>query len=178
MNAEELVRKYADMVYNLALRLTQNRADAEDLAQDALTKAVKAWDGFRGEADPGSWLYRIVVNAWKNSLRSKSKLGFLRFFSGNGENEVLSEPADIPGPDPSPEQHAESSEKKRLIDKAMKRLTPEERAVLVLRELDGRSYEEISESLDIPLGTVKSRLARARDILAEELSTMDEPHGA
>lgn len=178
MNEEELVRRYGTMVYNLALSLTGNRADAEDLAQDALGKAIQAWSSFRGEADPGSWLYRITVNTWKNTLRSKSKWNFLRFFSRDGQEEVLSEPADLPGPDQTPEALAEKAEKKRHIEKALERLTPEERAVLVLRELDGRGYEEIARSLEIPLGTVKSRLARARDILAEELSKEEKPHGA
>lgn len=177
MNEEELVRRYGAMVYNLALRLTANRADAEDLAQEALIKAIRGWSSFRAEADPGSWLYRITVNAWKNQLRSKSKWNFLRFFSRDGAEETLCEPADVAGPDPTPEAEAEAAEKKRQIDAAMKKLTPEERAVLVLRELDGRSYEEISKSLDIPLGTVKSRLARARDILAEELLKEEKRHG-
>jgi RNA polymerase sigma-70 factor (ECF subfamily) len=178
MNEEELVRQYGDMVYNLALRLTQNRAEAEDLAQESLIKAVSAWSSFRGEADPGTWLYRITVNTWKNMVRAKSKWRFLRFFSKNHEEQVATEPEDVPGPDLTPEAEAESREKKRGIERAMQKLSPEERAVLVLRELDGRSYEEIRKSLDIPLGTVKSRLARARDILAEELSKMDRPHGS
>jgi len=178
MTEEELVRRYGDMVYTLSLRLTGNRADAQDLAQESLIKAVKAWSSFRAEADPGTWLYRITVNTWKNTLRSKSKWRFLRFFSKDHEEEVVSEPEDVAGKDPTPEAEAESSEKKRQIEAAMAKLTPEERAVLTLRELDGRNYDEISKTLDIPLGTVKSRLARARDILAKELLKEEKPHGA
>ena len=101
---DELVQRYGNMVYNLALRLTGNPAEAEDLAQDALVKAVKGWKGFRGEADPGSWVYRITVNTWKNTLRSLRKWRWLRFFSLEEPDEVLSEPADVPGPDPTPER--------------------------------------------------------------------------
>jgi RNA polymerase sigma-70 factor (ECF subfamily) len=178
MTEEELVRRYGNMVYNLALRLTGNRADAEDLAQDALLKGIRGLSAFRGEADPGTWLYRITVNAWKNQLRAKPKWNFLRFFSSESEDAVLNEPTDVPGPDPTPENEAVASEKKRLIERAMAKLTAEERAVLVLRELNGRSYDEISRSLDIPLGTVKSRLARARDLLAKELSEEEKSDGA
>lgn len=178
MTEEELVRRYGNMVYNLALRLTGNSADAEDLAQEALIKGVQGLSSFRGEADPGTWLYRITVNAWKNQLRAKPKWNFLRFFSSNGDDPVLTEPADIPGPDPTPENEAIASEKKLQIENALAKLTPEERAVLVLRELNGRSYDEIARALDIPLGTVKSRLTRARDLLAKDLSEEEKPDGA
>lgn len=170
MTEEELVRRYGNMVYNLALRLTGNPAEAEDLAQESLVKAVKGWKGFRGEADPGSWVYRITVNAWKNSLRSLKNRRWLRFFSPDDPEAVLSEPGDVPGPDPTPEKEAEAAETRLAIKKALALLTPEERAVLVLRELDGRSYPEIAACLGIPLGTVKSRLARARLLLAEALA--------
>jgi len=167
IEAEELVRRYTALVFNLALRLCGNRADAEDLAQQSLIRAIQALPRFRGEADPGVWLYRITVNAWKNSLRAKSARPVLRFF-GLEEKEVLSEP-DLPGPDPTPERLAEAGEAKARLDRALEALSPEERAVLVLRELDGRSYAEIAEALDLPLGTVKSRLARARAELAVRL---------
>lgn len=173
MDSEEFVRRYGTMVFNLALRLTGNRADAEDLAQDTLVKAMRGLPAFRGDADPGTWVYRITVNAWKNLLRSKGQGGVLRPLSldaGNGE-----EPFEVAGPDPLPEASAEAAEKKRLIEAAMEVLTPEERAVLVLRDLDDRSYAEIAEILDIPLGTVKSRLARARDVLARKLAPEEDP---
>ena len=169
MTPEELVKRCAPMVYNLALRLTGNRTDAEDLTQEALLKAVRGLPDFRGEADPGSWVYRITMNTWKNLLRAKVKWRFLRFFSADDPKAVDSEPADCPESAPGPEALAEVEEQKKRIESAMAELSPEERAVLVLRELDGRSYAEIAKSLDVPLGTVKSRLARARTLLAERL---------
>lgn len=173
MTAEELVQRYTPMVYNLALRLTGDRTDAEDLTQEALLKAVRGLPDFRGEAEPGTWIYRITVNAWKNLVRTKSKWRFLRFFRDDDPKAVDSEPADCPEKGPGPEALAESAGVKERIESALAELSPEERAVLVLRELDGRSYAEIAESLDVPLGTVKSRLARARTLLAQKLGPED-----
>ena len=166
MDADELIRRFGAKVYNLALRLTGNPADAGDVAQDALIKAVRGLPSFRG-GDAGVWTYRITVNAWKNFLRTQATRRMLRFFSADG---VDSEPADAPSSEPGPEAAALAADEKARIERALKTLAPEERAVLVLRELDGRSYAEIAEALDVPLGTVKSRLARARAVLAEELS--------
>jgi RNA polymerase sigma-70 factor (ECF subfamily) len=168
MDSEEFVRRVGPVVFNLSLRLTGNAADAADLAQDSLVKGLKALADFRG-SDPGPWAYRITVNAWKNWLRAKSARRMLRFFSSS-EDGVESEPLDIPSPDKDPEAEALAIAERRRLERAMERLTPEERAVLVLRELDGRSYQEIADSLDIPLGTVKSRLTRARVVLAQSLS--------
>ncbi|MBI5244438.1 MAG: sigma-70 family RNA polymerase sigma factor [Elusimicrobia bacterium] len=173
MTPEELVNRYSAMVYNLALRLTGDRADAEDLTQEALLKAVNGLPGFRGDADPGTWVYRITVNAWKNLLRAKAKWRFLRFFSADDPKAVDSEPADCPEAAPGPEALAQAQDLRRRVESALAELTPEERAVLVLRELDGRSYAEIAESLDVPLGTVKSRLVRARTLLAQKLGPED-----
>jgi RNA polymerase sigma-70 factor (ECF subfamily) len=172
MDADELIARFGSKVYNLALRLTGNPADAADVAQDALIKAVRGLSGFRG-GDPGVWTYRITVNAWKNFLRAQSARRMLRFFSADGEG-VESEPTGVPSNEPGPEAAALAADEKARIERALTKLTPEERAVLVLRELDGRSYDEIAESLSLPLGTVKSRLARARAVLAEELSEVTQ----
>lgn len=169
---DEFVRRYGPVMYNLALRLTGNAADAADLAQDSLIKALKGLSGFRG-GNPGVWAYRITVNAWKNWLREKSSHRALRFFSMTDDG-VESEPANVASTDPGPEAAATASDEKTRVERALAKLSPEERAVLALRELDGRSYEEIAESLEIPLGTVKSRLARARAVLAESLSEVKD----
>lgn len=146
------------MAYNLALRLSGDANEAEDICQDALLRAVKGLPGFRGDADPSTWVYRIVVNVWKTRNRKAKALP------------LVDEPVER-----GPETPAEARD---LIEKALSRMGPEERAVLVLRELDGRSYEEIADALDIPLGTVKSRLARARDVLAALLAPEEEKDAA
>ena len=168
MDGDELIRRYGRVVYNLALRLTGNPAEAGDLAQDSLVKALKGLPSFRGD-NAGVWIYRITVNAWKNFLRAKDARRTTRFFSADGEG-VESEPGDIASSEPGPEALAAAGDEKVRIERALKRLTPEERAVLVLRELDGLSYAEVAEALDLPLGTVKSRLVRARTVLADALA--------
>lgn len=174
MTPDEFVRRHGPTVYNLALRLTGNAADAADIAQDSLVKALKGLPDFRG-GDPGAWAYRITVNAWKNWLRAKSSRRVLRFFSMTSDG-VNSEPENAASPEPGPADIVAAADEKARIDRALARLTPEERAVLVLRELEGQSYEDVAATLGIPLGTVKSRLARARALLAEELSReKDEP---
>lgn len=168
MDGDELIRRYGPVVYNLALRLTGNPAEAADLAQDSLVKALKGLPSFRG-GNAGVWIYRITVNAWKNFLRSKGSRKTLRFFSPDGTG-VESEPADVAAPEPGPEALAAAGDEKARIERALKFLTPEERSVLVLRELDGLTYAEVAEALDLPLGTVKSRLVRARTVLADALA--------
>lgn len=162
MSPEELVERYSDMAYALALRLTGNSTDAEDLAEEALIKAIKGLPGFRGGSDIGVWVYKIVMNSWKNHLRSP-RLAFWRklrgFYSGDGEEPAV----DPPDPAPGPEPQLESAERSKAFENAINRLEPQDRAILVLRELDGRSYADIAEILSIPRGTVRSRLSRARD---------------
>ena len=168
MDADELVRRWGPFVYNLALRLTGNVADAQDLAQDSLLRAISSLATFRGE-NPAGWVARITANAWKNKIRSLSAKRVLRFFSPDGEG-VEAEPADVASPVPGPEAQAVVADEKSRIEAALAKLTPEERATLVMRELEGQSYAQIAEALDVPVGTVKSRLARAREAMAEALS--------
>lgn len=162
MTPEELVKKYSDMAYCLALRLTGNAAEAEDLAEEALIKAVRGLAGFRGHSDAGVWVYRIVMNCWKNQLRSP-RLAFWRrlrgFYSADGEEETV----DPPDPAPGPGAQLETAARSEAFEKAMNTLEPQDRAILVLRELDGRSYSDIAGVLSVPEGTVRSRLSRARE---------------
>lgn len=157
---EKLLADYSDMAYALALRLTGNATEAEDLAEEALIKAVRGLDGFRGDCDPGVWLYRIVMNCWKSQLRSPRFL-FWRKMKGfvEGEAGELIDPAD---PGPGPTQQLEAISRRKAFETALASLEPADRAIVVLRELDGRSYSDIADILSIPEGTVRSRLSRAR----------------
>lgn len=168
MTEEELVRRYGRMVYNLSLSLAGDRVEAEDLAQESLVKAVRGLKGFEGRSTLASWIYRITVNAYKNRLRAKATRRALSL-DADGDATAFS----VAAPEAGPEGQALEHEKRRLIARALERLSPDERAVLVLRELDGLSYAEIADALEMPLGTVKSRLARARDVLAQFLSPED-----
>ena len=159
MTPEELVGRYQDRVYGLSLRLTGNPADAADLSQDAWLKAIAALPGFRGEAEAGTWLHRIVVNTWKNRVASARERWRRSIAPLDG---VLD-----PGGDPPPERELERREASAGFAEAMARVTPDERKVLELRELEEKSYAEIARAQSVPIGTVKSRLHRARESLRD-----------
>ena len=165
MSESEFLEKHSALVYNLALRLTGNRSDAEDLAQDALIRALKSLDGFRGDSQASTWLYRITVNAWKNRVRSEKRRAFWKTISfgalggGEDEDEPVREPA---APDAPLDSRLESEEKSAGVQKALLQLEEDDRAIVVLREIEERSYDEIGQVLGLSQGTVKSKLFRAR----------------
>ncbi len=166
----EFLASQAPLVYNLALRLVGNAADAEDLAQDALIRALKALPNFRAESSLSTWVYRITVNTWKNRVRSEKRRGLwkmlpLSFFAGEDEDQECSFKDDSKPLDCG----LETTEAGAAVQKALLELDPESRAVVVLREIKGQSYQEIAAALEIPEGTVKSRLSRARDTLKDKL---------
>jgi RNA polymerase sigma-70 factor, ECF subfamily len=169
LEAEELFARHSAMVYNLALRLCGNAADAQDLAQDVFVKAIRALAGLREDSFSGTWLYRITVNAWKNRLRAGARRGADATVTLDAGDEAGAQPA---SPEARPEEAAERAGRKAALERALAALTPEDRAMLALRELDGRSYEEIAAVLEVPLGTVKSRLSRAREALRLKLEKL------
>lgn len=179
IDENEFLEKNAPLVYNLALRLTGNSTDAEDLAQDSLLRALKALPGFRGDSAASTWIYRITVNTWKNRVRSEKRRGFwktisMAVFSGvDGEEEQR----DFKAEEPPIDSGLETGEKERVVQKALQELDEDSRAVVVLREIEGQSYQEIAAALEIPEGTVKSRLSRAREILKEKLKGYAERAG-
>ncbi|MBA3718493.1 MAG: sigma-70 family RNA polymerase sigma factor [Actinobacteria bacterium] len=145
---EELVRRHGARVYRIALRLLGNRSEAEDAAQEAFVQAWQALPVFRGESSVSTWLYRIVTNRCLNLLQARRR------------EEPLSERQEAPTP--VPERVAETVDALGALKTAILRLTPEQRAPLVLREFEGRAYEEIAEILEISVPAVKGRLHRAR----------------
>lgn len=163
VSEKEFLEKNAELVFNLSLRLTGNRADAEDLAQDALLRALRALPGFRGESLASTWVYRITVNAWKNRVRAEKRRAFwktvtLGFVGGDDGDEAR----DVPADDPPADAGLERQERTTAVQKALLTLEDDDRAIVVLREVEEKSYEEIAEVLSLPQGTVKSRLFRAR----------------
>ncbi|MFA6317381.1 MAG: sigma-70 family RNA polymerase sigma factor [Elusimicrobiota bacterium] len=166
----EFLAQNAALVYNLSLRLVGNPADAEDLAQDSLLRALKALPGFRGESSLSTWVYRITVNTWKNRVRSEKRRGFwktvsLDLFTGEEHDE---EPA-FKAPDPPLDAGIEATDREKTLQAALMELEPEERAVIVLRDVKEQSYRDIAAALGVPEGTVKSRLSRAREALRLKL---------
>ncbi|MBU4533529.1 MAG: sigma-70 family RNA polymerase sigma factor [Firmicutes bacterium] len=168
---EQLVTLYQDRIYGLTYHLTGNHADAQDLAQDAFVKAYYALKGFRNEADFGTWLHRITVNVWINVKRKQRPVVSLDEPLSTGDGEVQRE---LAATAEGPEEVAERREFQELVQAALQELSHEHRTVLVLRELQGYTYEEIAEILDCSLGTVKSRINRARQALKEKLASLPE----
>ncbi len=172
----EFLEKNTRLVYNLALRLVGNPIDAEDLAQDALIRALKALPNFRGDSAQTTWVYRITVNTWKNRVRSEKRRSFwktLPLHALFGAGEDASEERDTEGAlaadDPALDAGLETEEVGREVHQALQSLDEENRAVVVLRDIKGLSYQEIGEALGLAEGTVKSKLSRARSALAIKL---------
>lgn len=171
---EQVVRQEARRLYALCYRLTGNAPEAEDLCQEAFSRALRAFHHFEGRSQVGTWLYRIALNAWKNRLRSRRLRTFVSFFSLSSDGEEPRE-LDVVGPDRAPEAELESVERSRLVQEALLKLDADDRAIVVLRDLDDKSYDDISKFLDIPVGTVKSRLSRARERLRDLLDPAVTP---
>ncbi len=157
----KLVERYQKKVYGLAFGILRNREDAWDVAQDAFVKAYKNLGTFEGNAAFYTWLYRITYNLSLDVLRSK----------GRRQTEELTEQTQEAAGDETgrPEHPSETAERRELADvvkTAMTKLTEKHRAIIVLREIEGLSYEEMAEVLQISKGTVMSRLFHARRNLA------------
>ena len=152
---EGLVRRYQDRVYNLCRYMLQDPRDAQDAAQDVFLKAYKALKNFRPDSSFYTWIYRITVTTCLD-YRRKARREVLR-------REPLTE--DLPSNEPFPEQIYESVEIAGSVQLALKKLQGKLRAAIVLREMEGLSYEEIAEVLHISLGSVRSRISRAREEL-------------
>jgi len=160
---EQLVRLYEQKVYALALRMCGNEEDAWDVAQEAFLAAWRALPGFRGEAGFSTWLYRLTANAAIDCLRrEKRRKGDLSLDGGEL-------PLVLADAGAGPEEAAEGGELRRAVNTALGRLTAQHREILVLRELQGFRYEEIAGLLGLDLGTVKSRISRARKALRKIL---------
>lgn len=167
MDFEEFMRENGPMVYTLAVRLTGNVADGHDLAQDTFIKAYQHFREFRGDSSPSTWLYRICVNAWKNRVRYEKRRHFWKHFSLSSKD---GEPAsEIAASEPGLGSTLENADSQSLVQNALKQLDSEDRAILVLRDMEDRSYEDIADILGVPMGTVKSRLARSRERLRQIL---------
>jgi RNA polymerase sigma-70 factor (ECF subfamily) len=164
-----LVRKYQDRLYNTVYRLVDNAEDAQDVVQEAFLHAYQSLDSFKGDALFFTWLYRIAVNT-AISHRRKHKV-VLRIDGGrNGEPGL--EPLD-PSELNRPDFALEQAEQEQRIQQALRRLSPEHRAVLIMKDMEGQKYEAMAEVLQVPIGTIRSRLHRARLELREVLEKME-----
>ena len=161
----QLVRLYEKRVFALTLRMCKNPADAEEAAQEAFLAAWQGLPFFRGESSFSTWLYRLVSNACVDLLRREGRHKAAAGPSLNDEEADL----DVADTAPSPQSLAERAELKEQIEAGLAALPDDYRAVLVLREIHQRSYQEISDILSLDLGTVKSRINRGRKQLRKFL---------
>lgn len=157
---EELMAAYEKNVYNLALRMVNNPEDAADMAQEAFIKAYQSLPGFRGDSKFSVWLYRIVSNVCLDFLRRRNRRSELSLSVEDDEGEEAQ--LDIPDETFSPEAQLERRMTREAVQRGLSGLPPDSRQILLLREIQGLSYEEIAQVLDLEVGTVKSRLFRAR----------------
>ena len=169
---EAVVRAEAQKVFNLAYRLCGDRERARDLAQETFFRAWRSFDRFEGRAAMFTYLYRITCNLWKNSLRRK---GFYSLTENDSDGTARAREIPVRAADFSADLRRE--ERNQIIQVALNNLEPAEKAIVVLRDIEGRSYEEITAVLGCRPGTVKSRLARARRKLADKLAPHREALG-
>ncbi|MBU2686556.1 MAG: sigma-70 family RNA polymerase sigma factor [Actinobacteria bacterium] len=167
---EELFDRYRHQVFSLAYRMTGNPADAEDLTQDVFVQVMRKIGSFQGRSSFSTWLYRVTMNRSRDFLRRKKRSP--EMLSTDGEpGDYLMEDR-VGTVQRAPEDNAIASEAQRLVQEALQQLPVSLRAPLVLHELEGFEYHEIARMLVLPVGTVKSRIFRARLKLGEIL----EPH--
>ncbi len=172
----QLVQLELPKVYNLSLKLCQNRLDAEDLCQEVLTRAILSIKNFRGESSRSTWIYQITLNAWKNKIRYEKRRhtkSHVSLSSQTADGEMLSE-LDLPESHPTPEKTFELRESREHILRALDQLDADDKAIVILKDVQANSYEEISVIMGINLGTVKPRLSRARERLREIFETLGE----
>lgn len=165
---EELIKDYKKSAYNIALRVLRNVEDAEDASQEALIKVYKNIQNFNMQSTFKVWLYRIVVNTCLDFKRKKSinAVSIDENIDLGGNNEVHREIADDSG---NPDALVEKNFNNKLVNDAVNKLDDDYKTIIVLRDIQGFSYSEIAEILSCNLGTVKSRLNRARKSLKEIL---------
>ncbi|NLX77976.1 MAG: sigma-70 family RNA polymerase sigma factor [Clostridiaceae bacterium] len=163
---ETLIQSHQKKVYNIALRMTKNPEDAQELAQDALVRAFTSIKKFRGDSSFSTWLYRITINVCTDFLRKRNKAVLISMEQGAAANDN-GQAMQIPEETPGPEELAEKAQLKELLRDAMDSLSDEHRQVLILRDMMDLSYKEIADTLNVNEGTVKSRINRARTGLKE-----------
>jgi RNA polymerase sigma-70 factor (ECF subfamily) len=165
-----LVRKYQNRVISLVGRYVKNQATAEDVAQEAFIKAYRGLAGFRGESAFYTWLYRIAINTAKNHLVAQNRRVpdvevDIQDAEQYGISELLQEQA-------TPEQLLYTDEIRKQVFETIENLPEDLRTAISLRELEGLSYEEIAQAMECPIGTVRSRIFRAREAIDKVLQPL------
>jgi RNA polymerase sigma-70 factor, ECF subfamily len=172
---DELVIRYRARIFGMIYSMVHNEQDAWDLAQDSFVKAWKSIKRFRGQSSFYTWIYRIVMNVTIDWLRKKQVKGAGAEFDDSIQLKEI-DPASktVPKPDALPYENVQRSEIRAQIDQAISQLTPEHRAVILMKEIEDMQYHEIAEALGCSIGTVMSRLFYARKKLQALLKDVYE----
>jgi len=159
----ELMSMHERRMYAVALRMCSNREDAQDCLQDAMLRIYRSIGGFKGQSSFSTWVYRITMNTCLDELRRRKSRNVtsLDNLVDNGYS-----PSDDVN---TPEKHAVTSEQRRVLDKAIAELPEDMRSAIVLRDIQGFSYDEIAVMQDVNIGTIKSRISRGREKLRQIL---------
>lgn len=170
---ELLIEKHQKFVFNIALKMIGNYDDASELAQEALIKVFKSIGSFKEEASFSTWVYRITTNVCLDELRKRKNrnITYIDEDIMTEDGEIKREIVDL---NPLPDAVAENNELKKAVNAAIMALSEEHRIVVVMRDINGMSYEEIAKAINCPEGTVKSRINRARQTLKEILQKNKE----
>jgi len=163
-----LVSKYQRKIFRLLSRLIRDQAEVEDIAQEAFIKAYRALPNFRGDSAFYTWLYRIAINTAKNHLVSQGRRAPTTTEADIEEAETFDDGDQLRDLN-TPESMLLSKQVGEAVNRAIDQLPEDLRTAIVLREIEGLSYEEIAESMSCPIGTVRSRIFRAREAIAQEL---------
>lgn len=177
---EALVVAYQDTVYGVVFRMVGQREDAEEVASTVFVNAFRAISKFRGECAFSTWLFRIAVNLSKNKLRTYARKPTPRSLDAPSTEEGDPPLDRLESPRRGPERHAEAAELSGLVQASLFELDPADREIILLRDWQRLGYAEIGKALEVPEGTVKSRLSRARTAFKEKLRSFlsDERKGA
>lgn len=170
---ELLIEKHQKKVFNIALRMIGNYDDASELAQEVFIRVFKSIRSFKEESSFSTWIYRITANVCLDEIRKRKNKNFvsldddLKLDDGDVKRQVMD-------PEPTPEILAEKNETRKIVNEAIQSLPADHRIVIALRDIQGFSYDEISKIVNCPVGTVKSRINRARQTLREILKARME----
>ena len=168
-----LILRYQNLLFGIALRLLNDEDAAADAVQEALISAFRRFDTFRGDS-LRSWLARVVVNACYDEMRKKRRQHSVPLEQFNSDGEEIETSYWLVDPESNPEAQFESFELESAIQKSLDKLQPIYRLMLVLVDIEGLSYEEAAQAAHVPVGTVKSRLARARSQMQKSLQVAGE----
>src|SRR5215475_8754717 len=166
---DELVRTYSASIFHVAYRMLGDSAEASDAVQEIFLKVFRNIGGFKGEAALKTWVFRIAFSELLNRLRWWRRRHRFATMSLDEQPNGTGIGHSVPSPSPTPEQMLQSKEQETAIHQALGRLSKDHRSIIVLRDIEGFSYNEIADVLGVSIGTVKSRLARARSDLKKSL---------